>query len=704
MTGVIIDHMAVRVSSPVLIGRSGEIGRLRASLQAAHEGRSSATLLAGEAGVGKTRVVAEIAAVAQAEGAIVLLGGCIDLGEGSMPYAPVAEALRGLVRRADPEELERRPGPGSRRAGPAGPRPRARRPEPAASATGALSYGSGQGRLFELLLGVLERLADQGAGRVHRRGPALVRPLDPRPARVPRPEPARRPGRCSCSPTAPTSSTAATRCCRSWPSSSGPVASSGSRSCRSTGASRPSSSARSPATTSTRGSSSRSMPAAAATRSSARSCSSRPARTAGPSCPPTLRDVLLARTADLAEPTQEFLRVASAAGQRVDPALLAAAAALDETTLYEALRESVGRQVLVPDPTAGIERYAFRHALLQEAIYDDLLPGERTRLHSAFARTLEASSLGDAVACRRARLPLARGPRPAARVRGVGRGGRRRRGTLRLPRGAGAIRAGDRPVGPRSRRRGARRPGPDRAARRLRQRRPLPRPGARRVADPGGHPARRRERGSGPGRPAQRTPGPLRLDRGSGRARPAGVSHRHATDAAHPTERGARPGASPASPRSSCSMAGSPRRSRWPARRSPSRRSSEHATSRATRSTRAASSRSIGGEVDEGLDDLRAALAIAQELDIVDDVGRAYANIVWVIDAAGRLEEAIAAGRCRHRHGRAARPDALLRHAHARRAGRRALPAGTLGRERAGGPARRGGRSAGHQRDPRPRS
>ena len=106
--------------------------------------------------------------------------------------------------------------------------------------------------------------------------------------------------------------------------------------------------------------------------------------------------MLLARTADLAEPTQEFLRVASAAGQRVDPALLAAAAALDETTLYEALRESVGRQVLVPDPTAGIERYAFRHALLQEAIYDDLLPGERTRLHSAFARTLEASSLGDA--------------------------------------------------------------------------------------------------------------------------------------------------------------------------------------------------------------------------------------------------------------------------------------------------------------------
>jgi DNA-binding NarL/FixJ family response regulator len=65
---------------------------------------------------------------------------------------------------------------------------------------------------------------------------------------------------------------------------------------------------------------------------------------------------------------------------------------MDEATVYDALRDCVGRQILVPDPHAGNERYAFRHALLQEAVYDDLLPGERTRLHSAFARTLEARS------------------------------------------------------------------------------------------------------------------------------------------------------------------------------------------------------------------------------------------------------------------------------------------------------------------------
>ena len=42
---------------------------------------------------------------------------------------------------------------------------------------------------------------------------------------------------------------------------------------------------------------------------------------------------------------------------------------------------------------AGDERYAFRHALLQEAVYGDLLPGERTRLHAAFAQTLDGARL-----------------------------------------------------------------------------------------------------------------------------------------------------------------------------------------------------------------------------------------------------------------------------------------------------------------------
>jgi DNA-binding CsgD family transcriptional regulator/tetratricopeptide (TPR) repeat protein len=107
--------------------------------------------------------------------------------------------------------------------------------------------------------------------------------------------------------------------------------------------------------------------------------------------PPTLRDVLLAHVAVLSERAQELLRIASAAGQRVDPALLASATGVDPSTMYETLREAVGHQILVPEIVAGDERYAFRHALLQEAVYDDLLPGERTRLHAAFAHTLDAA-------------------------------------------------------------------------------------------------------------------------------------------------------------------------------------------------------------------------------------------------------------------------------------------------------------------------
>ena len=52
--------------------------------------------------------------------------------------------------------------------------------------------------------------------------------------------------------------------------------------------------------------------------------------------------------------------------------------------------------------------------------------------------------------------------------------------------------------------------------------------------------------------------------------------------------------------------------------------------------------RGIGGDIDGSLADLDAALAIAEAADIVDDIGRAYANQAWMLDSAGRLEEAVA--------------------------------------------------------------
>ena len=52
--------------------------------------------------------------------------------------------------------------------------------------------------------------------------------------------------------------------------------------------------------------------------------------------------------------------------------------------------------------------------------------------------------------------------------------------------------------------------------------------------------------------------------------------------------------------------------------------------------------RGIDGDIDGAIEDLRTALAIAEEVGVVDDIGRAYANRSWILSGAGRLEEAVA--------------------------------------------------------------
>jgi predicted ATPase len=110
--------------------------------------------------------------------------------------------------------------------------------------------------------------------------------------------------------------------------------------------------------------------------------------------PPTLVEVLLARVQGLSEPAQQVLRVAAVAGRRVPHRLLAAVAGQPEAELEQGLHEAVGAGVLATDVATG--GYAFRHALLQEAVYGDLLPGERVRLHAAYARLLAADPDGTA--------------------------------------------------------------------------------------------------------------------------------------------------------------------------------------------------------------------------------------------------------------------------------------------------------------------
>jgi DNA-binding CsgD family transcriptional regulator/tetratricopeptide (TPR) repeat protein len=105
--------------------------------------------------------------------------------------------------------------------------------------------------------------------------------------------------------------------------------------------------------------------------------------------PRGLRDLLLQRSSCLDPGTQNVLRVAAAAGRDVTYELLAAVAALPEREVRESLRQAVDHGVLVVVEEAG--SFRFRHALLAEAIYATVLPGEREELHGRLAEGLARS-------------------------------------------------------------------------------------------------------------------------------------------------------------------------------------------------------------------------------------------------------------------------------------------------------------------------
>ena len=118
--------------------------------------------------------------------------------------------------------------------------------------------------------------------------------------------------------------------------------------------------------------------------------------------PADLADVLLVRLDRLDDDARGVVRAASVAGRRVSHELLAAASGLGDAALDEGLRQAVEMNVLVPDR----DHYAFRHALLGEAVYDDLLPGERVRLHDRYAVALRGPDVAGTAAelARHARL------------------------------------------------------------------------------------------------------------------------------------------------------------------------------------------------------------------------------------------------------------------------------------------------------------
>jgi len=150
--------MAGAVATSRFVGRGAELGRLEAAFAYVGDGEPVTVCVSGEAGVGKTRLVTRFAGQVRETGGQVLLGGCIELGEGSLPYAPVVEALRGLGRGLEPAALDELVGPG---------RPLLARLLPElgqgeeSSSAGLAVGSSAQARLFEAFLALLERLADR---------------------------------------------------------------------------------------------------------------------------------------------------------------------------------------------------------------------------------------------------------------------------------------------------------------------------------------------------------------------------------------------------------------------------------------------------------------------------------------------------------------------------------------------------------------
>jgi DNA-binding NarL/FixJ family response regulator len=376
--------MAGGLQSPAFIGRAVELRRLEAVLERAEQGRPQTVLLAGDAGVGKTRLLLALADRAQRRGMRVLVGASVELGDIGLPYLPVVDALRELA--DDPEEARLLTGAAMTAPG-------LGRLLPGIEPAGVTGDGLDQLQVLDAVRAVLAGLAERSpvvlvledlhwadrgtrdlvaflartlrSGRVasavsyrsdelHRRHP--LRPLLAELVRLPDVERLE---------LAPFSSAELAEYLETIAGAPLPPEQVEGIYARSEG-----------------------------NPFYAEQLLAAGAGDARVELPATLAEVLLARVQGLSEPAQQVLRVAAVAGRRVPHRMLAGVAGRPEADLEQGLHEAVGAGVLTTDAATG--SYAFRHALLQEAVYGDLLPGEQVRLHGAYARLLAADPGGAA--------------------------------------------------------------------------------------------------------------------------------------------------------------------------------------------------------------------------------------------------------------------------------------------------------------------
>ncbi|WP_308405449.1 helix-turn-helix transcriptional regulator [Streptomyces tardus] len=363
--------------SPVFVGRQAELSTLERALSRAGTGEPQLLVVGGEAGVGKSRLIEEFLDVVRESGAVAAVGGCIEIGAEGLPFAPVSTVLRSLHRELGEELTDAAAGQEGELA---------RLLPELGDAAREFREEDGRARLFELSGRLLEALAQDRtlvlviedlhwADRstremlayllrsLHRSRLVLVatyrsddihrrHPLRPFLAELDRLRSVQRIELPRLSQDEVRAQIAGIQ-----------------------GVREPE-----PELVEQIFERSEGNPFFVEELATSRGDSD---------ISDSLRDLLLVRVEALPEIAQQVVRLVAEGGSTVEYQLLAEVAEETQSELIGALRAAVEAKVLAP--TEDGEGYRFRHALVREAVCDDLLPGERSALNRRYAEALAST-------------------------------------------------------------------------------------------------------------------------------------------------------------------------------------------------------------------------------------------------------------------------------------------------------------------------